>query len=113
VGGRRGDDGDLSPTKKFINDPRDVVEEMLDGFLRTHARLVRRAGDAPVVVRAEPASDAVGVVAGGGSGHEPALLGYVGAGLLDAVVVGDVFASPPTPSWRRSAPPTPVGASCC
>jgi dihydroxyacetone kinase-like protein len=95
VGGRWGDDGDLSPANKFINDPRDVVEEMLAGFLRTHVRLVRRAGNARVVVRTEPAGDAVGVVAGGGSGHEPAMLGYVGAGLLDGVVVGDVFASPP------------------
>ena len=68
---------------------------MLDGFLRTHGRLVRRAGEARVVARAEPSTGTVGVVAGGGSGHEPALLGYVGTGLLDAVVVGDVFASPP------------------
>jgi dihydroxyacetone kinase-like protein len=96
VGRRRGDDGDLNPAKKFINDPRDVVEEMLAGFLRTHQRLVRRRGDSRVIVRAGPAADAVGVVAGGGSGHEPALLGYVGRGLLDAVVVGDIFASPPS-----------------
>jgi dihydroxyacetone kinase-like protein len=95
VGRGRGDDGDLTPAPKFINDPRDVVEEMLDGFLRTHARLVRRGSDARVVTRVEPAADAVGVIAGGGSGHEPALLGYVGRGVLDAVVVGDVFASPP------------------
>jgi dihydroxyacetone kinase-like protein len=95
MGGRRGDDRDLSPSKKFVNNPRDVVDEMLDGFLRTHARLVRRPGEARVVARADPSPDRVGLVAGGGSGHEPALLGYVGAGMLDAVVVGDVFASPP------------------
>lgn len=95
MGGRWGDDGDLRPASKFINDPRRVVDEMLEGFLGTHPRLVRRGGDARVVVRADPAADAVAVVAGGGSGHEPALLGYVGMGLLDAVVVGDVFASPP------------------
>jgi phosphoenolpyruvate---glycerone phosphotransferase subunit DhaK len=95
VGRRRGDDGDLSPGPKFLNDPRDVVEEMLEGFLRTHTRLVRREGEARVLSRAVPSPDTVGVIAGGGSGHEPALLGYVGSGLLDAVVVGDVFASPP------------------
>jgi dihydroxyacetone kinase-like protein len=95
VGRRRGDDGDLNPARKFVNDPRDVVEEMLAGFLPTHARMVRRPGASRVVARATPSADTVGVIAGGGSGHEPALLGYVGTGLLDAVVVGDVFASPP------------------
>jgi phosphoenolpyruvate---glycerone phosphotransferase subunit DhaK len=90
--------GDDARTAKFVNDPRHAVDDMLDGFLRTHAALVRRSGSPRVVVSARPRSRGVRVISGGGSGHEPALLGYVGAGLLDAVVVGEVFASPPAPS---------------
>jgi dihydroxyacetone kinase-like protein len=81
-------------TKKFINDARDVVDEMLDGFVSANDATVRRLPDTRCVVRRE-AGSGVAVIAGGGSGHEPALLGYVGTGLLDAVVVGDLFASPP------------------
>jgi dihydroxyacetone kinase-like protein len=84
---------------KFVNEPRHVVDEMLDGFLRTHAEMVRRSGSSPrVIVSTRSRAPGVRVISGGGSGHEPALLGYVGTGLLDAVVVGEVFASPPAPS---------------
>jgi len=85
----------VAPGMKFINDPANVVDEMLDGFLSTHCGLVRRLGDARVVVCANPRPIGPRVISGGGSGHEPALLGYVGRGLLDAVVVGDPVASPP------------------
>jgi dihydroxyacetone kinase-like protein len=91
---RRRDDGDLSQ-KKFINDPRNIVEEMLAGFVGTHSEQVRRLDGSRVIVALSAPPGKVGLVAGGGSGHEPALLGYVGVGLLDAVVVGEVFASPP------------------
>ncbi len=86
------------PPAKFINDPHAVVEEMLEGFLRTHGTVVRRLDSARVVVSTVPRPEGARVISGGGSGHEPALLGYVGPGLLDAVVVGDVFASPPAPA---------------
>jgi len=79
---------------KFINEPANVVDEMLDGYLRTYPGLVHRLDDARVVVRASPRPSGTRVISGGGSGHEPALLGYVGHGLLDAVVVGDPVASP-------------------
>ena len=95
--------------KKFVNDPRDVVEEMLDGFLATHAAIVRRVGESRVVARRDPAQGTVAVVAGGGSGHEPALLGYVGPGLLDAVVVGDLFASPPASAVVEAIRATDTG----
>src|SRR5439155_17611160 len=70
---------------------------MLEGFLRTHGTSLRRLHGARVVMTRSPRADAVRVISGGGSGHEPALLGYVGDGLLDAVVVGDVFSLPPAP----------------
>jgi dihydroxyacetone kinase len=79
--------------KKLINDPFDVVDEALDGFVTAHADLVALAGPR-VVVRRTPAVDKVGLVVGGGSGHEPAFVGYVGLGLADAAACGNVFASP-------------------
>jgi dihydroxyacetone kinase len=80
--------------KKLINDPFAVVDEMLEGFVAAHGGTVALAAPR-VVVRREPAHDKVGIVVGGGSGHEPAFLGYVGAGLADAAACGNVFASPP------------------
>jgi dihydroxyacetone kinase-like protein len=80
--------------KKFINDPADVVDEMLEGFLQAHHRTVRALDDARVLVRSSTA-DKVALVTGGGSGHKPAFIGYIGEGLLDAVAVGDIFTSPP------------------
>jgi dihydroxyacetone kinase len=80
--------------KKLINDPFDAVDEMLEGFGAAHAGLVRLAAPR-VVARREPSARKVGVVVGGGSGHEPAFAGYVGAGFADAAACGNVFASPP------------------
>ncbi len=79
--------------KKLINDPFEVVDEALDGFVVAHADLVALA-QPRVVVRRNPARDKVGLVVGGGSGHEPAFPGYVGLGLADAAACGNIFASP-------------------
>jgi dihydroxyacetone kinase len=79
--------------KKLINDPFDAVDEMLDGFVSAHADLVRLVGER-AVARQGAAGSKVGVVIGGGSGHEPAFVGYVGTGLADAAAVGNVFAAP-------------------
>lgn len=82
--------------KKLINNPTRVVEEMVEGLAAIHPGLRRLAGES-VLVRAD-ADDArsrqVGLIAGGGSGHEPAHAGYVGRGMLSAAVAGDVFTSP-------------------
>lgn len=86
--------------KKFINRPENVVEEMLQGLAVLHPGLVRLAGH-KVMVRAdaERARDQqVAVISGGGSGHEPAHAGYVGAGMLSAAVAGEVFTSPSSDS---------------
>jgi len=84
-------------TKKLINDPKHVIEEMLEGIVRAHPKHVRQLPHSPrSVVTAQPKRPGkVGVVVGGGSGHEPTFLGYVGKGLADACPVGNVFASPP------------------
>ncbi len=84
-------------TKKLINDPADVVDEMIEGMLAAHPRHLRRAeGHRRALVAVEgPRTGKVGLVVGGGSGHEPTFAGLVGRGLADAVAIGNVFASPP------------------
>jgi triose/dihydroxyacetone kinase / FAD-AMP lyase (cyclizing) len=86
--------------KKFINRPQDVVEEMLEGLVMLHPGLVRLAGH-KVIVRSDAEQSSVrqlAVLSGGGSGHEPAHAGYVGAGMLSAAVLGEVFTSPSSDS---------------
>lgn len=82
--------------KKFINQPEKVVTEMLEGLLAAHPDIVRAVGDNPknLVRKSSPVQDKVGVVSGGGSGHLPLFLGYIGKGMLDGVAVGEIFASP-------------------
>jgi dihydroxyacetone kinase len=86
--------------KKFINRPEDVVEEMLQGLLILHPDSVRLVGH-KVIVRAGATlthDRDVAVISGGGSGHEPAHAGYIGEGMLDAAVIGEVFTSPDSDS---------------
>ena len=82
--------------KKLINDPAKTVDEGLAGFAAAHADLVRVVVDPPfAVVRADaPVAGKVGLVSGGGSGHEPLHAGFVGFGMLDAAVPGAMFTSP-------------------
>ncbi|SCP96916.1 dihydroxyacetone kinase subunit DhaK [Anaerobium acetethylicum] len=80
--------------QRIFNDADDIVDEMLKGFLKTHSDIVVKT-DNPRVVRAVKAPvDRVGVVTGGGSGHKPAFIGYVGENLCDAVAVGEICSSP-------------------
>lgn len=79
--------------KKLINDPHDVVAETIAGFVAAHKDVV--TSDGQFVERAEPkAQGKVGIISGGGSGHEPLHAGFVGYGMLDAAVPGPVFTSP-------------------
>ena len=81
--------------QRIINDPNLVVEEMLQGFTKAHANLVAGTDNPRVLkyVRA-PIAGKVGVVTGGGSGHKPAFIGYLGKNMCDAVAVGEIFTSP-------------------
>lgn len=79
---------------KFINQPENITQELLDGFTMAYSNLVKLGGE-NIVVRATPKCDSkVAIVTLGGAGHEPALSGFVGEGMLDCSVVGDVFAAP-------------------
>lgn len=90
--------------KKFINDPFDVVDEMLEGFLDVYSGYVRKLESARTVVRVDaPIKGKVGVLTGGGSGHKPAFIGFIGKGMLDAVAVGEIFTSPPPISVFEAA----------
>ncbi len=85
---------------RIFNNPDLVVEDMLRGYFRVHADLVSPAENPRVVKRVTaPIAGKVGVVTGGGSGHEPAFLGYVGENLVDAVAVGEIFSSPTAKSF--------------
>lgn len=79
---------------KFINQPENITQELLDGFTMAYADQVKLGGE-NIVVRATPKCDSkVAIVTLGGAGHEPALSGFVGEGMLDCSVVGDIFAAP-------------------
>lgn len=83
-------------TKKLINAPEDIISEFIEGLVGAYPDLLTVEGPTgrAVVARQGPRDGKVGVVIGGGSGHEPAFAGYVGCGLADAAAVGNVFASP-------------------
>lgn len=83
--------------KKLINRPADVVRESLEGMAAAHPDQVKLNSDPIFVYRADaPVKGKVAVISGGGSGHEPTHVGFVGAGMLDAACPGDVFVSPTT-----------------
>jgi len=86
----------MTKTKKIINAGDDAVDEMLEGVLLAHGDVLKR-GTHPraIIAKDGPRMGKVGLVIGGGSGHEPTFLGFVGKGLADAAAVGNVFASPP------------------
>ena len=82
--------------QKIINDPSCVVDEMLQGFVKAHPDLVSMTENERVLkYRNAPVPGKVGIVTGGGSGHKPAFIGYIGRNMVDAVAVGELFSSPP------------------
>lgn len=81
--------------KKLINDPQNVVAESVEGFVLAHADIVTKHDDPLFVSRVGGAVQGkVGLVSGGGSGHEPLHAGFIGVGMLDAAVPGAMFTSP-------------------
>jgi dihydroxyacetone kinase-like protein len=83
--------------KKFMNDPANLTPELLEGYCAAFADKVALTSE-KIVVRATPKdASKVAIVTLGGAGHEPALSGFVGDGMLDASVVGDIFAAPGGP----------------
>jgi phosphoenolpyruvate---glycerone phosphotransferase subunit DhaK len=83
--------------KKLINDPANLTRELLDGYVKAHSNKVALESEKLVVRARKKPSSRVALVTLGGSGHEPALSGFVGEGMLDVSVVGDIFAAPGPP----------------
>ena len=81
--------------KKFINGIGDIEKELLEGLATACPQKLRKLGDQNIIVRAQLNPDKVALVSGGGSGHEPAHAGFVGYGMLDCAVAGNIFTSPP------------------
>jgi dihydroxyacetone kinase-like protein len=80
--------------KKFINDPRQLTAELLEGFTLAFPRHVRLSGTSAIVRATPKPAGMVRMVTLGGSGHEPGLSGFVGRGMLDASIAGEIFAAP-------------------
>ena len=80
---------------RIYNDPNYMVEDMLKGFVKAHKDLIEPTENARVLkYKNAPVENKVGIVTGGGSGHKPAFIGYIGKNLCDAVAVGEIFSSP-------------------
>jgi dihydroxyacetone kinase-like protein len=86
--------------QRIINDPNLVVEDMLRGFVKAHPDKVKMTSNPRVLAAKDaPIKGKVGIVTGGGSGHKPAFIGYLGRNLVDAVAVGEIFSSPTAVSF--------------
>lgn len=97
--------------QRFVNDPNNIVDDMLKGFVKAHKDqvFVSEKND-HVVVKRNLKNGKVGIVSGGGSGHEPCFLGYVGEHMLDAVAIGEVFSSPPATAFYEACKEVDKGA---
>ena len=81
--------------KKLINNPKEIVNELIDGYILSQSNIVKKIEGYTVIIRKDiPIKDKIAIVTGGGSGHEPLFLEYVGKGMADAAAHGQIFASP-------------------
>ena len=81
--------------QRILNNPDNIVDEMLKGFVKTHCDIVKTTDHPRVLAaKAAPQQGKVGVVTGGGSGHKPAFIGYIGENLCDTAAVGEICSSP-------------------
>ncbi len=81
--------------QRIINNPNDVVNDMINGFVKAHKDIVEKTENNRVLkYKKAPLKNKVGIVTGGGSGHKPAFIGYIGENMVDAVAIGEIFSSP-------------------
>ena len=88
--------------QRILNDPDNVVEDMLKGFVKAHSDIVKATDNKRVIQSANITGGRVGIVTGGGSGHKPAFVGYIGKNLCDAVAVGEIFSSPTAAAFLQA-----------
>jgi dihydroxyacetone kinase-like protein len=81
--------------QRIINNPNDVVDDMINGFIKAHKDIIEKTENNRVLkYKKAPIKNKVGIVTGGGSGHKPAFIGYIGENMVDAVAIGEIFSSP-------------------
>lgn len=86
--------------QRILNNPDTIVDDMIEGFIKAHPEIVEITKNSHVMKhKSAPVKDKVGVVTGGGSGHKPAFIGYLGRNMLDAVAIGEIFSSPTAKSF--------------
>jgi len=86
--------------QRIINNPNDVVNDMINGFIKAHKDIVEKTENNRVLkYKKAPIKNKVGIVTGGGSGHKPAFIGYIGENMIDAVAIGEIFSSPPAKAF--------------
>lgn len=95
--------------QRILNNPDDIVDEMLQGFLKTHSDLVEATEDERVIRAKNIPEGKVAVITGGGSGHKPAFIGYVGKNMCDAAAVGEICSSPTAKAFLDAAKYTDQG----
>ena len=89
--------------QRFVNNPDMIVDDMILGFSKAHKDTIHVSSENDhVIVKNDLVKGKVGIVSGGGSGHEPCFLGYVGKNMLDSVAVGEVFSSPPATAFYQA-----------
>ncbi len=97
--------------QRIINDPNLVVEDMLKGFVKSHKDLVTPTNNPRVLkYKDAPILGKVGIVTGGGSGHKPAFIGYIGKNMVDAVAIGEIFSSPSAKAFYEAFKAADAGA---
>lgn len=89
--------------QRIMNDPDNIVDEMLDGFVKAHSNLVERVDNPRVIRSKESTKGRVAVITGGGSGHKPAFIGYCGRNMCDAAAVGEICSSPTAKAFYDAA----------
>jgi len=89
--------------QRIINNPNDVVDDMINGFIKVHKDIVEKTENSRVLkYKKAPVKNKVGIVTGGGSGHKPAFIGYIGENMVDAVAIGEIFSSPPAKAFYNA-----------
>ena len=89
--------------QRILNNPDNIVDEMLEGFLKAHSDIVETTENSRVVKAKNIPEGKVGVITGGGSGHKPAFIGYVGKNLCDAAAVREICSSPTAVAFLDAA----------
>ncbi len=95
--------------QRILNNPDNIVDEMLEGFAKAHKNLVVKTDNSRVLKTTQPIEDRVAVVTGGGSGHKPAFIGYIGKNMCDAAAVGEICTSPPAQAFLDAFKATDAG----